>query len=326
MNNEVLAAFSRTKVETAVERARLVEMTRALRGADDTGRLATLNKTMKAFQREIERLTQRGNFAEEAYLRLLDERREGSPRVSHQSTTDLDAEPEPDADAAVDLDALRAALAESREREGAVKKRALTRVREQKQLLDEATAREAALREQLAQLGAEGGVEVGTTETGLRERLAQEVEAELRPRLEQEMERTLAARLGNRGGTEVTEASSTVSTAVDPMAEARCAELEGELAAAQSELETKRAQAAQLELQQRQLLAEASASTAVAVEEIKRAATEEILRLEEALAAAEGAAAKRAQALLKLSAEMRDEQVSGADGFRGVNPCSARAH
>lgn len=156
MSDEILAAFSLQREETARQRSRLVEITKALRNADDAGRLANLNKTMKAFQSEIERLTERGNFAEAAYMKLLQAMQGASPSVSLESA----AESEPDVDAesttAVGLDALRAALADSREREAALKKRAITRVREQKQLLaerdaslQEAGVREAELRGQL---------------------------------------------------------------------------------------------------------------------------------------------------------------------------------
>eukprot|EP00966_Prymnesium_polylepis_P151275 3495463-Prymnesium_polylepis.1 len=107
---DVLASFDEAKAVTATRRGELGQLTKSLRQADDAGRLAQLNKTMKTFQREIERLTERGSYAEEAYRALHAERSSAAGRDSPDPSLPTE-ESDLEGEGVVGLDALRAALA-----------------------------------------------------------------------------------------------------------------------------------------------------------------------------------------------------------------------
>ena len=67
---EEIARIQEAREESAIKRKELVEIVKSLKSADDAGRLASLNTTMKAFQKEIERLSSRAMYAEAAFERL----------------------------------------------------------------------------------------------------------------------------------------------------------------------------------------------------------------------------------------------------------------
>ena len=67
---EEVRAIQAAREESAEKRKELVEQVKQLKAADDVGRLALLNTTMRAFQKEVERLSSRAMFAEAAFERL----------------------------------------------------------------------------------------------------------------------------------------------------------------------------------------------------------------------------------------------------------------
>ena len=67
---EEVQAIQAAREESAEKRKELVEQVKQLKAADDVGRLALLNTTMRAFQKEVERLSSRAMFAEAAFERL----------------------------------------------------------------------------------------------------------------------------------------------------------------------------------------------------------------------------------------------------------------
>jgi hypothetical protein len=67
---EEVRAIQAAREESAEKRKELVEQVKQLKAADDAGRLALLNTTMRAFQKEVERLSSRAMFAEAAFERL----------------------------------------------------------------------------------------------------------------------------------------------------------------------------------------------------------------------------------------------------------------
>ena len=67
---EEVRAIQAAREESVEKRKELVEQVKQLKAADDAGRLALLNTTMRAFQKEVERLSSRAMFAEAAFERL----------------------------------------------------------------------------------------------------------------------------------------------------------------------------------------------------------------------------------------------------------------
>ena len=67
---EEVRAIQAAREESADKRKELVEQVKQLKAADDIGRLAMLNTTMRAFQKEVERLSSRAMFAEAAFERV----------------------------------------------------------------------------------------------------------------------------------------------------------------------------------------------------------------------------------------------------------------
>ena len=59
--------FAEAREQSASRRKELASLTKQLKAGDDAFRLGALNKTMKAFQKEVELLTQRAASAEDAY-------------------------------------------------------------------------------------------------------------------------------------------------------------------------------------------------------------------------------------------------------------------
>ena len=67
---EEVRAIQAAREESVEKRKELVEQVKQLKAADDAGRLALLNTTMRAFQKEVERLSGRAMYAEAAFERL----------------------------------------------------------------------------------------------------------------------------------------------------------------------------------------------------------------------------------------------------------------